>query len=60
VRVPALQAIGRRLCASSSVHRPASDQALGTHWRAGELMKQANYPDGWNEARAKRVLAHYE
>jgi hypothetical protein len=23
-------------------------------------MKQANYPDGWNEARAKRVLAHYE
>jgi hypothetical protein len=23
-------------------------------------MKQAKYPDGWDEARVKRVLAHYE
>jgi hypothetical protein len=23
-------------------------------------MTQANYPVGWNEARVKRVLAHYE
>lgn len=22
-------------------------------------MKQAKYPDGWAEARVKRVLAHY-
>jgi hypothetical protein len=25
-----------------------------------EVMKQAKYPDGWDEARVKRVLAHYE
>jgi hypothetical protein len=23
-------------------------------------MKQAKYPDGWDEARVTRVLAHYE
>ena len=23
-------------------------------------MKQAKYPDGWDEGRVKRVLAHYE
>ncbi|MDQ3420021.1 MAG: hypothetical protein M3541_14820 [Acidobacteriota bacterium] len=23
-------------------------------------MKQSKYPDGWDEARVKRVLAHYE
>jgi hypothetical protein len=23
-------------------------------------MKQSRYPDGWDEARVKRVLAHYE
>ncbi len=23
-------------------------------------MKQSRYPDGWNEDRVKRVLAHYE
>ena len=23
-------------------------------------MKQARYPDGWDEARVKQVLAHYE
>jgi hypothetical protein len=23
-------------------------------------MKQAKYPDGWDEARVERVLAHYE
>ena len=23
-------------------------------------MKQSRYPDGWNEDRIKRVLAHYE
>jgi hypothetical protein len=25
-----------------------------------EVMKQTKYPDGWDEARVKRVLAHYE
>jgi hypothetical protein len=24
------------------------------------MMKQTKYPDGWDEARVKRVLAHYE
>lgn len=25
-----------------------------------EMKKQSNYPPGWDEARVRRVLAHYE
>jgi hypothetical protein len=28
--------------------------------RTEEVMKQSKYPAGWDEARVKRVLAHYE
>jgi hypothetical protein len=37
------------------------DQSLeGVAAQAEEVMKQAKYPVGWDEARVKRVLAHYE
>lgn len=40
--------------------RPWTEGLEGAAAQTKEVMKQAKYPDGWDEARVKRVLAHYE
>lgn len=37
-----------------------SEGAEGAPAQAKEGMKPTKYPEGWDEARVKRVLAHYE
>jgi hypothetical protein len=29
-------------------------------WKTEEIMKQASFPPGWDEARVRRLLEHYE
>ena len=43
-----------------TVIRPWTEGLEGTAAQTEEVMKQAKYPVGWDEARVKRVLAHYE
>jgi hypothetical protein len=40
--------------------RPWTEGLEGAAPQTEEVMKQAKYPAGWDEARVKRVLAHYE
>ena len=40
--------------------RPWTEGPEGAPAQTKEVMKQTKYPDGWDEARVKRVLAHYE
>jgi hypothetical protein len=40
--------------------RARAEGSEGAQAQTEEVMKQSRYPAGWDEARVKRVLAHYE